>query len=242
MPGKYLCLITSLLCLMVGAAQKPQDKLKVITVNTLMPIVERDGSILQIKSSYSVAHYNDIMCFQYFINFDSIVNGQLMVQEKRPAFFIFHKDSLFGCNYYPYFRPENRSRKDSMLKTIRLGMERFDGLLELRPDSQYLNLDSTITEVYIEDRETNPIYNFRVYLTFNSRFNDVQESLSFRFDSDRKIKLTTIRIKFDKAYSDEFKITFPEREIVSELVKGTTTQNYEMIKQYMRKYEAYLKQ
>jgi hypothetical protein len=189
-------------------------KIRGVNISYTIPIVDKDGSIIKDSSHYKVFYYKNLIVYQFKYKFDSSYNGKLLLLEDRDGFFVFHKDSLFGYSYD--YKTKSRDNKklvaNSMVKMISLESAKLDTVVNLVPDSSFTDSKSIIlTEVYKHEYDTNRLYNYTLYLTYNKQMNYIKESFSRKLDSAKKMKLTEIVFKFETNYSKEYKITFPKK-------------------------------
>lgn len=220
------------------SAQKKKTKIKSLSVNSLMPIVERDGSMTSHDKSYSVFYFEDLICYKCPYTLESALSGQSLKLTEKYFYFIFQKDSAFGYTFDRELKKRDgkRSSVDSVLKIIKIDSRRFDKILNVKPNSIVIeNNSNKVTEIYRFDRDSNPINNYIMELTFNPDLNWANESLSKKADSARGTKLEKILIKFQEAFNEEYGILFPKREfsfILKEVTLGNEKEILELFGRY----------
>ena len=212
-----------------------------VKVTYTIPLINVDGSLTEKKSLYEVFYVRDLLIYNFFYTFDSSVNNESVFTESRNYYFVFHKDSLSGYIYYPYFHThfsENRLPVDSMLDFHTFRNNKFDSLQFFQPVSSFSERDSDSIDVYRNVWPHDPREDFTIYLYYSKKFNWVKESFARKLDSKKKMKLTTIKVVASGGYFKEYNMNIPKREYVykmSALTKKELKERSENLEQ-ARKY------
>jgi hypothetical protein len=214
----------------------PVQQIHAIRVSYNLPLGNWDG-VSQDKNTYfDVFYYDDsILMYRFFYNYDSAVNGKLLKSEKRNDLFIFHKDSLFGYAYHPFSSgiiPREKLRVDSIKKKYSLESTRFDTLLNLKPDSSYVDMEKNLINIYKPPMQAADYTSYTLYFCYSESLKNIEETLSGKLDNIENMKLFKIRIVPQNA----FRQGFPNKEIVYE-IKTIPVENRQEIAGYFEKYK-----
>ena len=224
------------------ANQHDLDKLSAITLTKKMPIVEYDNSINMIESSYNVYYHSNFIMYEFLYEFDSLVENQVVLQEMRNFFVVFHKDSSYGYKYFPNSNVNldhnKRTNIDSELSSLKFESNIYDTLINYKPDSFYNHKDEVI-RVYKNPPSANSVSKeiHDLYFYYTKKLKDVPETFSRKMDNIKGMKLSKILIKVSGGYYKEFNMTFPPRELLQEM-KELTIENKDEILNYFKKYKA----
>jgi hypothetical protein len=207
-----------------------------IEVSYEIPLFYPDGRHFVKSDTYKVFYYKDFILYDYPYEFDSALNGVRQPVEYRRSIFVHHKDSSFGYNYDKKTLPRDNVRYlvRQILKSIRQETRKLDSMIQLKPDSAY-SAGDLFVELYNIRESDDELNHYTVYLTYDSRLNDVNETLSGKLDSAKKKKLVGIDFHFKETYSDVYQMKFPERTIsfkMTALPVSAFDSNHVYIKRY----------
>lgn len=189
---------------------------KIISVE----VVDVDPLIGQ--TFYRVFYWRNLIMYQCQYRFDSSItrignNNSNTSSQWRNAFFVFHKDSLYGYNYYPNKAENNsRSRVDSVLNLIK-GTNRFDSFLTVKPYSTIWDGDKTeLKEVFLLSNK-NDVPNGRFIMYYSKKLNHLKESFNKIVDSAKQMKLFRTETIFSEFYSEKEKKLWPALRNMTEM-------------------------
>lgn len=213
--------------------------LAAINVSYIMPIVNWDGSVTQTKKSYEAYFYEHLIMYKFYYNFDSTDTEKLLLREKRHYYFIFHKDSIFGYNYYIYPQhgfPNGKLLIDSVLKTNTFKDNKFDSLLNFQPDSSYSDDSGNFVKVYNTPRSIEYPEVFTIYFNYTKKLNGINETFSRKMDNVQGMKLFKVVLLAQGAYYEQHKMSMPKREFLYEM-KEASLDNSEELFRFFNKYK-----
>lgn len=222
------------------SAEKEMDKVTGISLIKEFPIVNWDSSLNVLESFYDVYYYEDYIMYKLNYEFDSSVNDEMILHERRYYFLVFHKDSLYAYKYLikPSDQPATeRINRDSILKISKFESDVYDTLLNFKPDSIY-NRDDKIVKIYknpLSAKFPQQPENFDLYFYYSKELKDIPETLSKKMDNVSGMKLCKIKVAARGGFYKEYNMTFPPREYSQEM-KGMTIENEEEILGYFKKY------
>lgn len=212
------------------------------TVSNTLPVINRDGSTTILSDKYDVYYYGDLMLYGLYYNFDSTVNGKLLLREVRKNFFLLHKDSVWGYRFDPnpyHTFPDGRYLLDTIMKTHSLTSHRFDTLLRMKPDTVFMK-DGEIQKVYTPLTSDSFPEKFRLTFHYRKGFNNLKETFSAAMDNVPEMKLSKISIYALGMFYKQYNITLPPREYVMEM-KELAIENKNEILGYFEKYKQDIK-
>jgi hypothetical protein len=223
---------------------KPKNhRLQAINVAYTLPIVNKDSSITEAKNSYDIFYFEDMILYRFVYRFDSSVNGETLLQEKRKYFFALHKDSLFGYTYDPNPNKrlsDGRFSADSVLKFNTFQNTKVDTLANLKPDSSFYDKGDLRVVYFHPDNKLHPEEphpeDFDVYFYYTRKLNGVKETFTQKMDNVPGMKLFRILIIASGGYYPEYKMSFPKRGMLYEM-KEIQVENREEILHYFDKYK-----
>jgi hypothetical protein len=213
-------------------------KIRAIHLIYNLPTVNWDSSIINMNNTYDVFYYKDYIMYRFPYLFDSTVEGKLVLQEERPNYFVFHRDSISGYNYYPRPDPavhEGKLPVDSVLKYT-FQSTAYDSFFSWKPDSSYYDAEGNLLNVYNYAATIKYPENFTYYFYYSKNLKDIRETFSKKMDGIKNRKLFKIRIIAHGAYYKEYNMTFPQRETLLEM-KEVSLQNKDEILTYFNKYK-----
>lgn len=217
------------------------DFKKITAINLIykMPVVMWDSTIKVLETTYNVYYYEDLIMYKLNYEFDSSVNRETVLEEKRSYYFVFQKDSIYGFKYFikPSWESNQRLNKDSLLKTNKLESNTYDTLVNYKPDSVYNKRDK-IVKVYKDpsNHATNQSEKFDLYFYYSKDLKDIPETFSRKMDNESGMKLYKIIVAARGGYYKEYKLTFPPREFLLEM-KEIIIENQEEILRYFKSYK-----
>ena len=218
------------------------DKLIAISLRQQTPVVNRDSSITMIGGTYNVYYYNELLMYKFNYRFDSMVNNQLVFQETRSFYFVFHKDSAYGYRYMIKLDKSNednvRYKKDSLFKFFSFESNIYDTLINFKPDSIYKR-EGEIVKVYNNPPSANSgqqSEKFDLYFYYTKKLKDIPETFSRKMDNEQRMKLIKILVKASGGFYKEFNTTFQPREHLLEM-REIPIENKDEIMHYLRKYQ-----
>lgn len=201
------------------------EKLTAISLIQKTPLVNRDKSISIMENYYNVYYYEDLVMYKFMYRFDSVSNNELMLQDVRFFFFVFHKDSSSGHIYYiksdPLVNYNRRVNKDSLLKRNLFEANVYDSLADLKPDSIYQHKDEII-RVYKNPPSASSAQQtekYDLYFHYTRKLKDVPETFSRKMDNIKRMKLSKILIKVSGGFNNQFNTTFPPRELLEQMTE-----------------------
>jgi hypothetical protein len=160
-----------------------------------------------------------------------------LISERKPQFFVFHRDSSYGYYYDPAgaYKSDVRIRVDSITSTWGVQNGNLDTILDLKPDSIIWNKNRTeLTEVYMMPAKPGCSSSIWKY-SFSKTMNDIPESFSKTLDHVRKMKLYKLEYIIDAVYNNSAEMTCPSFHIVNEMQKLDGDQPEE-VKRYFEMY------
>lgn len=218
------------------------DKLTAISLKQQTPIVNRDSSITIIGGTYNIYYYNELLMYKFNYRFDSIINGQSVLQETRSFYFASHKDSAYGYKYMVKLDKTNtdnvRYKKDSLLKFYSFESNIYDTLINFKPDSIYKQ-QGEIVKVYKDPPSADSAYQsekFDLYFYYAKKLKDIPETFSRKMDNEKGMKLIKILVKASGGFYKEFNTTFQPREHLLEM-REIPIENKDEIMHYLRRYQ-----
>jgi hypothetical protein len=217
------------------------DKIIGINLTQKFPIVNRDSSLNVLESFYNVYYYENYILYKLNYEFDSSVNGETILEEKRYYFLVFHKDSAHGYKFF--VKPDNgvvteKVNNDSALKTAKLESNTYDTLIHVKPDSIY-NTGNKIVKVYKNPGAGTTIQqseNFDLYFFYGKDLKDVPETFSKRMDNVKGMKLYKVLVAARRGFYKEYNMTFPPRDFILEM-NEINIENRDQILSYFEKYK-----
>jgi len=199
-----------------------------------LPLSNWNSSLNDTSTFYDVFYYNSLVMYKLFYDFDSSINGESVLTERRHYFFVFHKDSLYGYTYYPnrpHLMAYGRLRVNSLLEKNSLESNNFDTLLSIKPDSSYYEADGNLVKIYNPPIRKGDFTDYTLYLYYTKTLNGIKETFSKKMDNIKDMKLFRIRILPKKAYKN----VFPKKEILYEM-KEAPVENQQEVLAYFNKY------
>ncbi|HEX6847440.1 MAG TPA: hypothetical protein VF144_10690 [Chitinophagaceae bacterium] len=194
-----------------------------------------------IETHYNVYYYNDLIMYEFFYEFDSLVDNRTALQEIRRFFFVFQKDSSYGHKYFPNSNVNldhnKRVKIDTELLSHKFESNIYDTLINYKPDSLYNHKDEII-RVYKNPPSANSVSQEKhdLYFYYTKKLKDVPETFSKKMDNIKGLKLTKILIKVSGGYYKEFNMTFPARELLQEM-REISVSNKDEIVGYFKRYK-----
>lgn len=213
-------------------------ELSAFTVSNTLPIVNWDGSMTVLSDKYDVYYYGDQVMYQFYYNFDSTVNGKLLLKETRKEFFLLHKDSVWGYRFDPnpyHIVPDSIYLLDSIMKNHSFTSHKYDTLLKMKPDTVFTK-DGEIQKVYSPPTSDSFPEKFRLTFHYRKGLNSLKETFSVAMDNVPEMKLSKISIYAPGMFYKQYNMTFPPREYVMEM-KELAVENKEEILGYFEKYQ-----
>ncbi len=213
--------------------------IRAINVISNFPYVEWDTSIMHVVSFYDVFYHQDIVMYRFNYGFDSLINGKLLLRESRKQLFIFHKDSIYGYEYFvapnhPAFA--GRLLVDSILKVHSYRDNRLDSLLNFECDTSFFDDQKNLVKIYNPPVASAGKEKFTVYLYYTRDLKDIPETFSKKMDNVENMKLFKARIAGHGIYNEQYKMAFPPRESSFE-IREIQAKNEKEILAYFNKYE-----
>jgi hypothetical protein len=232
--GLSYFLLASLIFLACNEQEK-RSSIQAIEVTRKSVIHDKMPATL-INTSFFVYKKDQLMMYSYFYRFDSIVNNVRIFSEKRKAYFVFHKDSLFGYHYDPnshkQFQDNVRLPVDSM--HLRLNDVNCDSLAYRKPDSTWqVNKEFNELYRYAANGDTPA---FRITLSYRKDFTGIDESFSRLLDSVKHMKLIRAELFMPRSFLPKSKLTAPQTTILNEIQEITVDDENE-VTDWFKKYE-----
>ena len=238
--GFPITIILFLASFQLLCSNQPKQSVRAIHVGYKAPLALPDGSIQIASSFYAVFYFNDLTAYKIQYTFDSSWTGKSVLNEERFNFFVFNNDSAFGY----YYRPQsvtgynNRLRVDSVKRKISFESSNLDTIIHLLPDTFYMDPQKNVlTEFYKRPVKDKEIYNLTLF--YDKRLNYTEESFSRKLDSVKKMKLVKMIFSFEERYDEDYKMTFPKREIVFEM-KEKEVKDIQDVQNAVRGYKNFL--
>jgi hypothetical protein len=203
-----------------------------------MPAI-KDMNFPGFDDTYDVYYYGDIIMYRFQYNYDSIINGQTVLRERRPDFFVFHRDSSFGQTFYAYVDDGNipgRHRVDSIIRLRTFPNSQFDTLANMKPDSSYVNANGDLVKIFNPEKRKHDPVAATIYFYFTNKLKGVKESLSRKMDTVEGMKLFRIVVKSHPGYSEEYKVLLSPGDMFWEM-KEIPIKNPDQVKGYFEKYK-----
>ncbi len=219
----------------------PDNNIQAFRLIYNIPVFTPDSNF-EIRNTYDVFYCKDIIIYKFNYRFDSLFNGNLVFQEWRSNYFVFHKDSLFGHNYYlkPDLALKNaRLSVDSMLKKNSFESLKFDTLLTLKPDSSYFDTEGNLLKIFNNPPPNSSQEKYDLYFYYTKKLKGVKETFSRKMDNVNNMKLFKIRIVAKGAYYEEYKTIIPEREYLYEM-EEIRVENEKEIMSYFNRYKEHM--
>lgn len=166
-----------------------------IRLTYTMPLGNWDASLQDFTSSYEVYYYNEMTMYKFPFTYDSVVNGELKLEEKRFSYFVFRKDSTYGKLLIPQ-RPDisnRRLRVDSVLHGKLFETILFDTLAKIKADSSFVDREKNTIKIYKFPVRANDLIDYTVYLYYTEKLKDIPETFSKEMDQQNRAKLFRIR-------------------------------------------------
>ena len=178
----------------IGCTQnKPNQKFEVIEVQDHSPIMG--------ETSFRVYYLDNLTIYESQYRSDSFINPMsydsstheiksnmnLVKEEWKSDFFVFHSDSSYGYRYDTNDVSKNgRFKVDSVIKTI-TGTNRWDSFLYVKPDSVLWSKDKKeLLEVFLfPAKDDMPSSMLNLY--YSKKLNDIQ--FSFNTTVDKRIEV-----------------------------------------------------
>ena len=196
---------------------KPNQSISGVHVKSIMPIIQRDGTVRDYIGLMNVYQFNDHIMYEYGNHFDSSFNQILVLNEYRYSYFVYHKDSLYGMGYEMFHRQSPaRILVDSILKEWGHKDMRWSQVLsEPVTDSQYDSRTGILQLLYNRKERSNDSLLF--YFDKNLDFPGF--SFSPEFDSAKNSKLYKIRIINDTIKDPSYNFILPKTQYLFEMKK-----------------------
>lgn len=242
-------IILSIIIILLGESkflncgdQHASEKLTAIRLTKKTPIVNWDKSLTTLEIYYTVYYYKDFVMYKINYEFDSLFNGESVLQEMRYFFFVSHKDSTHGYKYFVKPNPpidiNQRVNKDAVLIPNKFESHLYDTLINFKPDSVYNNKNQII-KVYKDPPSPNParmVEKSDLYFFYTKDLKDISETFSRKMDNVKGMKLNKILVKVSGGFYKEYNMTFPPRDLLQEM-KEITIENKDEIMHYFRNYQ-----
>jgi hypothetical protein len=141
----------------------------------------------------------------------NVANTEFIGRSTRQRFFVYHKDSLFGYQFYRWHDGPNPERLlvDSVFYSVRVHFDyKLDSIGLMQPDSSFWNKEKTERkDVYIS-RATAHLPTVWWALSYSTKLRLLEESFSRKLDSARQMKLFRVEIKYDSTLDDSGRIVY----------------------------------
>ena len=229
-------LVLSFKCVHRNLQKLNNTKFRAVHVVGNTPVFTADTSF-DVGASYDIFYYDNLIMYKFEYRFDSLVNCKLLLQESRPNFFVFHKDSAFGYSYYPPAGStaiEGRISVDTMLKRNAYEPFKFDTSSYSKPDSIYFDDEKNLVNVYNSQVSEDYPERFTIYLYYSKKLNGLTETLSKNKDRVNGMKLFKIRILAHGHYYEKFEINQPQREYLYEMTEIPVENRTEIVSYFDR--------
>lgn len=203
------CLVICIACVS-SKHTRMADVLQVSTKGYFMP---DDSFRVYAKGAYRVLESQyifDSSRIQLDTN-GNVAKTEFIGRSTRTRFFVYHKDSLFGYQFYRWRDGPNpeRVRVDSMFYSVRVHFDyKLDSIGLLRPDSSFWNKNKTERrDIYISRAIAN-LPTVRRALTYSTELTHLDESFSRKLDSARQMKLFRVEIRYDSTFDGSGKLVY----------------------------------
>jgi hypothetical protein len=193
----------------------------------------RDHSPMMGETFYRVYYVSNLVMYESQYRIDSFVNPlrydsttheiksnmNLVNQEWKSEFFVFHSDSSYGYRYDSNDEIKNgRFKVDSVIKTI-TGTNRWDSFLYVKPDSVLWSKEKKeLLEVFLFPAKGDmPSSILNLY--YSKKLNDVQFSFNTTVDSIKGLKLYKTEYFVDAALDEKNNMVWPSSKNSTEMRK-----------------------
>lgn len=231
-----------------SSCKQPEiETIRRINVSSSIPLINRDGSIVENKDYFNVYYYRDLIMFEFRNPYDSISNDSLIMSEFRNNFFVYKKQTRYGFTYDRH-NIRNHNKKllvDSLLE--RRAFQNFKWHVVIDTPvfkvaaSDFDAKAGILQEIYISPGGNRMMENDSIFFYYDNKLKDIDFSLSKVLDSLKSMKLYKIRLLHASSCSEEHEMTFPKRETRIEL-KEMPVQNHKGILYYFEWYEKIIKE
>lgn len=197
-PGIILLKLMILaLCISSCASQKAT--VRAIRISHHLPLSIWSDRLLDEDKSYEVYYYNDMTMYKYTYTFDSVSNGDVVLEEKRYSFFIFQNDSTYG-KFFDSLQGMSFYRRlpvDSVCKSNSFENFKLDTLSISKPDSSYADGSGDNIKMFHPPITKKDSLRSKIFLYYNRKFDGIKETFTRKLDHTENGKLYKVKIAFD---------------------------------------------
>jgi hypothetical protein len=204
-----------------------------------VPEVNWDGSVNRLENSYEVYYEDNLTMYRFeFVSsfFDS--DGHFFSPSLQHEYFVFHKDSLYGQMFCPDSSNSQRNQRSLVDTTIvqrTFENRQVDSFSMKTPDTSFTDSDGNLIKTYKERVPGNPeMFTLRFY--YSKELSGIPQTLSRKMDNVKGMKLWRIAIVAGSAFYNQYKMTFPERELYYEM-KTVPIKDVDLVRAYFKKYK-----
>jgi hypothetical protein len=206
--------------------------LKLVKLKFNLPIVSLNGELHNINDSLFIYFSDSVILYKVLETHPLEEQVGIIKSEPNYSYFLYKEKAKYGYK----FKSLNDSgflklSVDSFL--LEKAFNAFEGykFYNKTNDSMvnsFENINGVVMHTYVPKKMYDDSYSDTTFLYFTHNLKNSKYTFSKYLDDSMKLKLFKIRLLYKKKYSDTYKITLPQRELLFEMKEDSVINKAEI--------------
>ncbi len=216
------------------------DDIRAITVTYNLPIINRDGRILNHAAYINLYFHNNLILYQIPYRIDSAYNGKHIETKIVNQFFVCEKNHKEGYIYDEHRLYRNKKiSTDSVLNKFGFtNVKKFYQLFEkgslMLVATNKNSVTGVLQEIYIPKEKVDISYCDSAFFYFSEKLKEIDFSFIKELDSIKQSKLFRIKLLYNSTFSKEYRVNVSKREFNFEFKEMPVTNSKEILDYFER--------